>query len=232
MKIDVTTASSGTKLLLKVLSRFVLGFVFIGLLVFIPAGTLRFLNGWIFIAGLMVPMSITLIILYKKDPELLEKRVNMKEKEDAQKKYIKLSLIIYIVAYIVPGLDYRFHWSEVSGWLVFAALIVMILGYVMFAFVMIQNRYASRIIEIQNEQKLIETGLYSVVRHPMYLAATILFLASGVVLGSYYSLIPMLFLPFLLAFRIKNEEEVLLRGLPGYKEYMNKVKYRLIPFLW
>ncbi len=187
-----------------------MGFVFIGLLLFLPAGTLGFLNGWIYISGLMVPMSITLIILYKTDPELLEKRVNMKEKEDAQKKYIKLSLVFYIVAYLIPGIDYRFHWSEVPEWLVFAALIVMILGYIMFVFVMIQNRYASGIIEIQNEQKLIETGLYSVVRHPMYLAATILFLSSCLVLGSYYALIPMLFLPFLLAFRIKNEEEVLL----------------------
>jgi protein-S-isoprenylcysteine O-methyltransferase Ste14 len=232
MKTDKANIKSKKKILVKVLVRYLLAFVFIGILIFIPAGTLDYLNGWLFIAGLIVPMTFTLIYLLVKDPELLEKRINLKEKEDAQKKYIKLSLLLCIVAYIIPGLDYRYNWSNVPIWLVIVALVVMIFGYVMFIIVMLQNRYASRVIEIQENQKLIDTGLYSIVRHPMYLAATILYLASTIVLGSYYTLIPMILLPFLLAFRIKNEEKVLKQGLPGYKEYMEKVKYRLIPFIW
>jgi len=232
MKTDKTNIKSKKKILVKVLVRYLLAFVFIGILIFIPAGTLDYFNGWLFIAGLMVPMTFTLIYLLVKDPELLEKRIKLKEKEDAQKKYIKLSLLLYIVAYIIPGLDYRYNWSNVPIWLVIVALVVMIFGYVMFIIVMLQNRYASRVIEIQDNQKLIDTGLYSIVRHPMYLAAIILYLASTIVLGSYYTLIPMILLPFLLAFRIKNEEKVLKQGLPGYKEYMEKVKFRLIPFIW
>ena len=232
MNTTVITNQSGNKLLFKVAIRIIFALVFMGILIFVPAGTMKFFNGWLFIAGLIVPMTFTLIFLYKRDPELLEKRMNIKEKEDAQKKYIKFSILLYIVAYIMPGLDYRFHWSDVPMWLVVVALVIMIGGYAMFIVVMMQNRYASRIIEIQHEQKLIDTGLYSVVRHPMYLAATILYLASSFVLGSYYALIPMFLLPFLLAFRIINEEKVLLQGLPGYEAYMKKVKYRMIPLIW
>jgi protein-S-isoprenylcysteine O-methyltransferase Ste14 len=232
MNAAITANQPGNKLLLKVLTRFFFAFAFIGVLIFVPAGTIKYINGWLFIAGLMVPMIFTLIFLYIKDPELLEKRMNMKEKEDAQKKYIRFSLFLYIIAYIIPGLDYRFQWSDVPLWLVVVALVIMIGGYAMFIVVMMQNRYASRIIEIQNEQKLIDTGLYSVVRHPMYLAATILYLASSIVLGSYYALIPMFLLPLLLAFRIINEEKVLLQGLPGYEAYIKKVRYRMIPLIW
>jgi protein-S-isoprenylcysteine O-methyltransferase Ste14 len=220
------------KILPKVLIRFFLAFVLIGILIFVPAGTMKYFNGWLFIAGLLLPMTFTVTSLFFKDPELLEKRVNLKEKEEAQKKYVKFSIFLFIIAYIIPGLDYRYSWSAVPMWLVLISLIFMIAGYVMFIVVMFQNRYASRVIEIQNEQKLIDTGLYSVVRHPMYLAATILYLASSLVLGSYYALIPMSLLPFLLAFRIINEEKVLLAGLPGYEEYTRKVKYRLIPYIW
>lgn len=220
------------KILLKGLVSFLLGFLFIGILIFLPAGTLKYFNGWLFISGLMIPMVITLIILAIRDPELLEKRVNLKEKETAQKKYVKLSILLFVIAFIIPGLDYRFGWSFVPQWLVWTSLAIMILGYIMFVAVMLQNRYASRVIEIQDQQKLIDTGLYSVVRHPMYLAATILYFASILVLGSYYALIPMILLPFLLGFRIVNEEKVLIGGLPGYKEYTERVKYRLIPFIW
>ena len=232
MNATATKSELRKRILPKVLIRFILAIVFIGILLFVPAGSLKFSNGWLFIAGLLLPMTFTLIYLYINDPELLEKRINLKEREDAQKKYIKLSLIFYIVVYIIPGLDYRFGWSSVPSWLILVSLIIMVWGYIMFIIVMMQNRYASRVIEIQNEQKLIDTGLYSIVRHPMYLAATILYLSSSIVLGSYFTLIPMLLLPFLLAFRIKNEEKVLLSGLPGYEEYMKKVKYRLIPFIW
>jgi protein-S-isoprenylcysteine O-methyltransferase Ste14 len=232
MNATITKNELRRKILLKVLIRFFLAFIFISILLFVPAGSLKYLNGWLFIAGLLIPMTFASVYLYINDPELLEKRINLKEKEDAQKKYIKLSIIFYIVVYIIPGLDYRFKWSDVPMWLVLVSLTVMICGYVMFIIVMLQNRYASRIIEIQNEQKLIDTGLYSIVRHPMYLSATILYLPSSIVLGSYFALIPMLLLPFLLAFRIKNEEKVLLAGLPGYEEYIKKIRYRMIPFVW
>jgi len=177
-------------------------------------------------------MIFALIYLIIKDPELLEKRINLKEKEKEQKKYVKLSVLLYIVAYVIPGLDFRFGWSDVPLWLVLVSLVMMLCGYAMFMIVMLQNRYASRVIEIQKEQKLIDTGLYSIVRHPMYLAATILYLASSLVLGSYYTLIPMAILPFLLGYRILNEEKILLKGLPGYEKYKEKVKYRMIPFIW
>ncbi len=219
-------------MLFKVLIRFFLVFIFIGILIFLPAGTLKFFNGWLFVAGLLIPMTFTLIYLLIKDPELLEKRIKIKEKENAQKKYIKLSILLFVIAYIIPGLDFRFKWSSVPMWLVMVSLLTMICGYIGFIIVMLQNRYASRIIEIQNEQKLIDTGLYSFVRHPMYLSAIILYVASALVLGSYYTLIPMLLLPFLLAYRIKNEEKVLIKGLPGYEEYTKRVKYRMIPFIW
>ncbi|HSO85916.1 MAG TPA: isoprenylcysteine carboxylmethyltransferase family protein [Draconibacterium sp.] len=232
MNTAITTNQAGNKLLVKVLTRVFIAFIFIGILIFVPAGTMKFLNGWIFIGGILLPMTFTLIYFYINDPELLEKRINIKEREDAQKKYLKLSLILFVVAYIIPGLDFRFHWSDVPMWLVLVALVIMICGYIMFIVVMMQNRYASRVIEIQHEQKLIDTGLYSVVRHPMYLAATILYVASTLVLGSYYALIPMLLVPFLLALRINNEEKVLLKGLPGYEAYLKKVKYRMIPLIW
>jgi len=232
MNTNLTAVDSRIKILLKVLLRFSIGFVLIGIVIFLPAGTIKFFNGWLYIAGLMAPMIFTLTYLLIKDPELLSKRAKMKEKESAQKTYIVLSILLFITAFIIPGLDFRFKWSNVPLWLTIISFIIMLGGYIMFVTVMLQNRYASRIIEIQNEQKLIDTGLYSVVRHPMYLAATILYLASAIVLGSYYALVPMLLLPFLLAFRIKNEEKVLLKGLPGYEEYTKKVKYRLIPFIW
>jgi protein-S-isoprenylcysteine O-methyltransferase Ste14 len=219
-------------LLIKVLLRFVMAFVFIAVILFVPAGTLGYFNGWLFISGLIVPMVFTLIFLYVKDPELLEKRINLKEKEEEQKRYVRLSIFLFFIAFIIPGFDYRFGWSDVPLPLVWAALVTMIGGYIMFIAVMLQNRYASRVIEIQEEQKLIDTGLYTVVRHPMYLAATILYLSSSIVLGSYYSLIPMAFIPFLLGYRIINEEKVLKAGLPGYSDYMKKVRYRMIPFIW
>jgi protein-S-isoprenylcysteine O-methyltransferase Ste14 len=232
MNSSIAINESKKKMLFKVLIRFFLVFIFIGILIFLPAGTLKFFNGWLFVAGLLIPMTFTLIYLLIKDPELLEKRIKIKEKENAQKKYIKLSILLFVIAYIIPGLDFRFKWSSVPMWLVMVSLLIMICGYIGFIIVMLQNRYASRVIEIQNEQKLIDTGLYSFVRHPMYLSAIILYVASALVLGSYYTLIPMLLLPFLLAYRIKNEEKVLIKGLPGYEEYTKRVKYRMIPFIW
>jgi protein-S-isoprenylcysteine O-methyltransferase Ste14 len=220
------------RLLVKLLVTFPAAFLFLGVVLFLPAGTLRFINGWIYIAALMVPMTAFMIYLMIRDPELLEKRINLKERRDAQKKYVKISMLFFVAAFIVPGLDFRFGWSEVPPWLVIVSLVFMIAGYAGFIVVMLQNRYASRVIEIQENQKVIDTGLYSIVRHPMYLSAIVLYLASALVLGSFYALIPMAFLPFLLGFRILNEEELLRNELPGYKEYMGKVKYRMIPFVW
>ena len=220
------------KALFMGVTRFAMSFILLLVLIFLPAGTFRYFNGWLFMAGLLIPMIFALTWLIAKDPELLEKRVNLKEKEEEQKRYVKLSLLLFIIAYVIPGLDFRFGWSHVPLWLVIFSLVMMVSGYVMFMVVMMQNRYASRVIEIQQEQKVIDTGLYSVVRHPMYLAATVLYLFSALVLGSYYALIPMVVLPFLLAYRILNEEKVLINGLPGYDQYMKKVKYRLIPFVW
>jgi len=232
MTINNDIKSKRRKMIIPSLLKFISAFIFIGLLLFVPAGTLHYRNAWIYIAGMMVPMSFVLVFLLVKDPELLEKRLNVKEKETEQKKYVGLSIILFLVAFVIPGFDFRFGWSHVPVWLVVLALILMLAGYGMFIGVILQNRYASRVIEIQKGQKLIDTGLYGIVRHPMYLAATLLYLSSPVILGSYYAVIPMLFLPFLFVYRILNEEKILTEGLPGYREYTERVKYRMIPFIW
>ena len=223
---------SGFRVLGRVITWFGAGMSFIFILIFLPARTVRFFNGWLFMGGMLIPMFFVLIYLLIKDPELLVKRTNMKERESDQKKYVRLSILLYLITYTIPGFDFRFHWSKVPDWLVIVSFCTMIGGYLMFVAVMLQNRYASRVIEIQEQQKLIDTGLYSVVRHPMYLAATILYLSSALVLGSWYALIPMSALPFLLAFRVKNEEKVLIEGLPGYSEYIKRVRFRILPGVW
>jgi protein-S-isoprenylcysteine O-methyltransferase Ste14 len=220
------------RLLMKLLVIFPAAFLFLGLVLFLPAGTIRFINGWIYIAALMVPMTTFMIWLIIKDPELLQKRLNMKERRDAQKKYVWVSILFFVAAFVTPGLDFRFGWSDVPAWLTIVSLVLLITGYAGFIVVMLQNRYASRVIEIQENQKVIDTGLYSIVRHPMYLSAIVLYMSSPLVLGSFYGLIPMAFLPFLLAFRTLNEEEMLKKDLSGYVEYMEKVRYRMIPLVW
>jgi protein-S-isoprenylcysteine O-methyltransferase Ste14 len=177
-------------------------------------------------------MIFVLIYLLIKDPELLEKRFKTKEKEKEQRFIQKIGIAPTIIGFLLPGFDYRFNWSNVPTWLVVIATILVVSGYILFIIVMKQNSYASRVIEIQQNQKVIEYGLYSKIRHPMYLAAIIIMLSSPLVLGSYYALIPMAFYPLIIIFRIKNEEEVLKKGLTGYEEYLKKVKYRLIPFVW
>lgn len=214
------------------LTRYLLVLVFVGLLIFLPAGSLNFRNGWLFIGALFIPMIFVMIYLLIKDPDLLEKRMKTKEKEKPQKVYLVLSIIVSIITFILPGLDYRFHWSSVPFWVVILSTVLMITGYAMFFLVMKQNSYASRVIEIQEDQKLIDTGLYSLVRHPMYFSATLLYFFAPLILGSYYAMIPMIFIPVLLVIRIKNEEKVLLEGLKDYDLYMKKVKYRLIPYIW
>lgn len=205
---------------------------FVGLIIFLPAGSFKFWNGWLFVGALFIPMFFVIIYLIVNDPDLLIKRLKTKEKEKTQKVYLMLSIIVFLVTFIIPGLDFRFKWSHVPVTVVLISTLLMISGYLIFFIVMRQNTYASRVIEIQDEQKLIETGLYSVVRHPMYLGALILYGFAPLVLGSFFALIPMVFIPFLLIIRIKNEEEVLKNGLKGYIEYIKKVRYRLLPFVW
>jgi protein-S-isoprenylcysteine O-methyltransferase Ste14 len=204
----------------------------VGLVIFLPAGSLSYWNGWLYLAVLCILLTSALAYLYLKDPFLLEERLKTEERETVQKISQVLFLLWSLIAFVIPGLDYRFGWSSVPLWLVVVAVVTMIAGYSMFFAVMVQNRYASRVVKIQNDQKLIDTGPYSIVRHPMYFALTILFTASPLVLGSYYALLSIPFLPFLLVYRIKNEEKALMAGLGGYEEYTKRVKYRLIPFIW
>ncbi len=220
------------KVLVKAGILYALGVVFLGALIFIPAGTMEYWQGWLFMAVLFIPMFFVLIYLTVKDPDLLRKRLNAKEKEKPQKVYVVLSIIVTIAIFVIPGLDHRYHWSRVPDILVWLSAAMMLTGYILFIVVMRQNSYASRVIEIQQGQRLIDTGLYSMVRHPMYMAATILFGFVPLVLGSFFGLIPMVFLPLLLIIRIRNEEKVLREGLPGYKEYMQKVRFRMIPHIW
>jgi len=220
------------KLIKQVIIKVIFSLLFICLLLFVPAGTMNYWNGWLFIGALFIPMFFVMVYLMRNDPELLQKRLKTNEKEKTQKVYLFLSIVICILTFAIPGLDFRYQWSEVPLWLVILATGIMVVGYFMFFTVMKQNSYASRVIEIQEGQKLIDTGLYGLVRHPMYLSATIMYVAMPLILGSYWSLIPVLFLPLLLAIRILNEEKVLKNNLPGYEQYMQKIKYRLIPFIW
>jgi protein-S-isoprenylcysteine O-methyltransferase Ste14 len=207
-------------------------FVIVGILLFIPAGTLSFWNAWLYLASLFIPMLFVGVYLFRRDPELLAKRMKSNEREKAQKLVIILSLAAFFPAYILPGLDFRFGWSHIPLPAVIAACLVMLAGYTLFVAVLMQNSFASRVVEVQEGQKIIDTGVYHLVRHPMYLASIILFLSSPIVLGSWFALIPMLIYPVTLVMRIKNEEKVLASGLPGYGDYMKKVKYRLIPYIW
>jgi len=221
-----------SKLLQKTIRTYFMALLFTGLIIFLPACTLKFWNGWLYIGTLFIPMFFVLVYLWVKNPDLLEKRLKTREKEETQKTYLVLSIVVLFATYIIPGLDFQFHWSAVPLWLVLVSTGIVLCGYILFFAAMNQNTYASRVVEVQENQKLIETGLYAVVRHPMYLAGLILYGFSPLVLCSYVALIPMLFLPVLLVIRIRNEEKVLSDGLAGYKEYMKKVKYRLIPYIW
>jgi protein-S-isoprenylcysteine O-methyltransferase Ste14 len=203
-----------------------------GLLLFIPAGTLFYWNGWLLIG--IDALSYAPILLYfaKYDPELFEKRQIRAEKDILQRIYLGFMIISFLSPNIIAGLDYRFHWSTVPIILSIIFSFVSIFGFVLLFLIMKQNSYASKIIEIQEEQKVIDSGLYSIVRHPMYLAFTIICLFNPIILGSWYAFMPSIFIPIFLAQRIRNEEVVLQKGLQGYDFYMKKVKYRLIPFIW
>ena len=220
------------KLMLAAIKRFVLGIAVLGLFLFLCAGDIRYWNAWLYLAALAVSIFFFGLYLYQKDKELLQKRLDTREKEEEQKAYTFVAALTFLATFGVCGLDYRFGWSRVPLAAVITALVVTLAGFGLFVLTLAQNRFASRIVEVQNGQKVIDTGVYSVVRHPMYTAALVMFFASPVVLGSFYAAIPMVFYLIGIILRIRNEEKVLKRGLEGYARYMEKVKYRLIPFLW
>ena len=220
------------KLFISALTKFLFGFILVGLLLFWPAGTLHYEGGWLLMGILFLPMLIFGAILFLKAPSLLEKRLNSKEKEKTQKGVVALSGLGFLAGFIVAGLDHRWGWSFVSPTVVCIAALLFLLGYGLYMEVMRENAYLSRTIEIQENQTVIDTGLYGIVRHPMYLATLLMFLSLPIVLGSWYSLLIFLHYPILILLRIRNEEQVLEKGLSGYKEYQQKVRYRLIPFIW
>ena len=220
------------KLFIQAITKFTFGFIIIALLLFIPAGTLNYLNAWLFIGILFVPMFIVGIILMIKNPDLLRKRLNSKEKEAEQGILLLLGGVMFIGGFVVAGLNYRFEWIILPKYIVYIGTIIFLLAYVLYAEVLRENMYLSRIIEVQENQKVIDTGLYGIVRHPMYLSTILLFLSIPLVLGSLFSFLIFMIYPFIIAKRIKNEEKVLEQGLKGYLEYKEKVKYKMIPFIW
>lgn len=223
---------SRTALLSRTLVRFLAGLFLVGCMLFLPAGTLRYWEAWLYMALLFVPVAVVGGVLFIKDPELLERRLRTQEREAPQKKVIAASSLVLLSVYLIPGFDRRYDWSTVSPTLVLLADILVLLGYLLFVLTIKENRYASRVVEIQDNQVAISTGPYALVRHPMYLAVSVIFTLSPLALGSYWALIPTLLLPVVLAARIANEEQLLRRSLTGYEEYCQKVKYRLLPFIW
>ena len=220
------------ELFVQAIIKFVVGVVLIGILVFLPAGTFDYPGAWLFMGVLFVPMFIVGIVMMIKNPELLKKRLNAKEKQAEQSLVIKLSGLMFIVGFVLAGLDFRFSWIELPDWVQYVAAVFFLIGYVFYAEVLRENTYLSRTVEVQENQKVIDTGLYGIVRHPMYSATIVLFLAMPLVLGSIISFVIFLAYPVLIAMRIKNEEKVLEEGLDGYVAYKEKVRYRLIPFIW
>ncbi len=220
------------KLFFQAIIKFTLGLIFVGGLLFIPANTFDYWNGWLFIGLLFVPMFIAGIILMVKKPELLKKRLNAKEKENEQKMVVLCSGLMFIAGFVVAGLNFRYGWLKLPNAVVIVASVVFFIAYILYAEVLRENEYLSRTIEVQEGQKVIDTGLYGIVRHPMYAVTVVLFLAMPLVLGSLISFAIFLIYPIIIAKRIKNEEIVLEKDLNGYSEYKEKVKYKMIPFIW
>ena len=220
------------KLFISSIAKFLLGVLLIGMLVFLPAGTLHFLNGWIFMGILFVPMFCAGIVMMARNPMLLKSRLNAKETAREQDLVVKLSGLMFMAGFIVAGLDYRFGWLPMPKGVVIGATVAFLLAYVLYAEVLRENTYLSRTIEVQDGQTVVSTGLYGIVRHPMYSATLLLFLSMPLVLGSLYAFLIFLIYPFIIAKRIRHEESFLKKELPGYAEYTQKVKYRMIPFIW
>lgn len=220
------------KLFVGAILKFLLGVVLVGVLLFLPAGTLAFFNGWLLMGILFVPMFCAGIVMMFKNPELLKSRLDAKEKQKDQSIVVKLSGLMFLAGFIVAGLDFRFGWFTLPKGAAIGGAVVFLVAYILYAEVLRENTYLSRTIQVQENQKVIDTGLYGIVRHPMYSATLLLFLAMPIVLGSLYSFIIFLAYPFIIAKRIKGEEAFLEKELDGYREYKQKVKYRLIPFIW
>lgn len=220
------------KLVFGAIIKFLTGLVLVGALLFLPAGGFDYLNGWLFIALLFIPMLALGVVLLVKAPRLLEKRLSAKEGEKAQRGVVAVSGLLFVAGFVVAGLDKRFGWSHMPLWVVIAASVILLVSYALYAEVMRENAYLSRTVEVQEGQKVIDTGLYRIVRHPMYAVTVWLFLSIPLVLGSWWSLL--CFAPYLvvIAVRILNEEKVLEAGLSGYSDYKKRVKYRLLPFIW
>ena len=220
------------KLLKDAMIKFVSGVILLGVLLFLPAWDIKWRNGWLLMAILFVPMFIAGIVMYRKAPDLLRSRLKAKEKQGEQKDVIRYSGIMFLAAFVIAGLNYHFGWTRIPGWLVWAAVVLFLLAYCLFGEVLRENRYLSRTVEVREDQEVVSTGLYGIVRHPMYTATVLLFLAMPLVLGSWPSFIIMLVYIPIIVKRIKNEEQVLEEELKGYREYKEKVKYRLIPYIW
>ena len=220
------------KLFIQAVLKFLLGVIIIGLLIFIPAGTIKYINGWIFMGILFIPMLIAGIIMMIKNPKLLKSRLDAKEKQKEQNIVIKLSGLMFIVGFIIAGLDFRYSWLKLPSFISYIAIALFLLSYIMWAEVLRENTFLSRTIKVTENQKVIDTGLYGIVRHPMYSATLILFLSMPLVLGSLISFFVFLLYPILIIVRIINEEKYLEKELNGYIDYKKKVKYRLIPYIW
>jgi protein-S-isoprenylcysteine O-methyltransferase Ste14 len=219
-------------LIKKILKRFSLVPIVLGLLILVPAGTFNFWQVYVYICILVIPMIFVLFYFLKNDPLFLERRTRTKEKEKVQKIIQIVFSLIFLSGFVIPGLDKRFGWSDIPIYIVLITDIIILLGYLLIFFVFRQNSYASRVVEVDKNQKVITTGLYSIVRHPMYIGFLIMYIPTPVALGSYWGLIPMATIPLAIVFRILNEEKVLSKDLPGYKEYCQKTRYRLIPLIW
>lgn len=220
------------QLFIQAIIKFASGLLLMGLVLFLPAGTFAYPGAWLFMALLFIPMLVLGAWLYFEAPELLKKRMNTKEQEKTQVAIITVSALMFIAAFVLAGLDFRFGWTQVPVRLVIIAALVQLASYGMYAEVMRENAYLSRTVEVQEDQRVIDTGLYGIVRHPMYTSTILLFLAMPLVLGSWASFLVMLIYPVIIVYRIRNEEAVLEQGLEGYAEYKKKVKYRLFPFIW
>ena len=220
------------KLFIEALLKYLLGILLVGTLIFVPAGTIYFINGWILMGVLFIPMFIAGIVMMVKNPKLLASRLDAKEKQKEQGIIIKLSGLMFVIGFIVAGLDYRFNLLQINKIYTYIFAVVLLLSYLMWAEVLRENTYLSRTIRVEENQKVVDTGLYGIVRHPMYSATIILFLSMPIVLGSFASFLIFLVYPILIIFRIKNEEKLLEKELEGYIEYKKRVKYRIIPFIW
>ena len=220
------------KLFVQAIIKFLIGLLIVGSYLFISAGTFDYWNAWLFLGLLFIPMFIAGIVLMIKNPELLKKRLNAKEKETEQKAVLMLSGLMFLLGFLAAGLNFRYKWIEVPNWVVIVGSVLFVIAYILYAEVMRENTYLSRTIEVQEGQKVIDTGMYGIVRHPMYAVTILLFLSIPLILGSVISFVIFLFYPIIIVLRIKNEEKVLEKDLKGYKEYKEKVKRKLIPFIW